>query len=94
LEAGNCSLLCGSNDSLVAIIIWLLVLASGFWGTQSALKIQEMLEESWPRWPARSAFLRQHYLDQVLGSPAFRAELSAFVVPADGRLAPRLLPPE
>ncbi len=24
--------------------------------------------------------LRQHYLDQVLGSPAFRAELSAFVV--------------
>ena len=25
-------------------------------------------------------FLRQHYLDQVLGSPAFRAGLSAFVV--------------
>ena len=37
------------------------------------------------------ACLRQHYLDQVLGSPAFRAELSAFVVRylPDGRLAPR-----
>ena len=34
--------------------------------------------------------LRQHYLDQFFGSPAFRAELSAFVVPADGRLAPHL----
>jgi len=39
----------------------------------------------------RKEFLRQHYLDQVLGSPAFRAELSAFVVLVDGRLAPRCL---
>ena len=37
----------------------------------------------------RKEFLRQHYLDQVLGSFAFRAKLSAFVVPVDGRLAPR-----
>ena len=29
----------------------------------------------------RKEFLRQHYLDQVLGSFAFRAKLSAFVVP-------------
>src|SRR5690242_791726 len=28
----------------------------------------------------RKEFLRQHYLDQVLGSSAFRAKLSAFVV--------------
>jgi len=39
----------------------------------------------------REEFLRQHYLDQFFGSSAFRAELSAFVVPADGRLAPHLL---
>lgn len=38
----------------------------------------------------RKEFLRQHYLDQVSGSPAFRAELSAFVVSMDGRLAPRI----
>jgi hypothetical protein len=31
-------------------------------------------------WPCASTFLRQHYLDQVLGSSAFRAKLSAFVV--------------
>jgi len=36
----------------------------------------------------RKELLRQHYLDQFFGSPAFRAELSAFVVPVDGRLAP------
>jgi hypothetical protein len=29
----------------------------------------------------RKEFLRKHYLDQVLGSFAFRAKLSAFVVP-------------
>ncbi len=43
-----------------------------------------------PMVAVRKDFLRQHYLDQVLGSSAFRAELSAFVVPADGRLAPHL----
>lgn len=32
--------------------------------------------------------LRQHYLDQFFGSPTFHIELSAFVVPVDGRLAP------
>ena len=50
-------------------------------------------EESWPlgfpKVALRKELLRQHYLDQVLGSFAFRAKLSAFVVPADGRLAPR-----
>jgi len=28
----------------------------------------------------RKELLRQHYLDQFFGSPAFRADLSAFVV--------------
>ena len=28
----------------------------------------------------REEFLRQHYLDQVIGSPTFHVELSAFVV--------------
>ena len=33
-----------------------------------------------PMVAVRKDFLRQHYLDQVLGSSAFRAKLSAFVV--------------
>ena len=32
----------------------------------------------------RKEFLRQHYLDQFFGSPAFHAELSAFVNPHYG----------
>jgi hypothetical protein len=49
-----------------------------------------MLLKKLARLAGTQCLLRQHYLDQFFGSPAFRAELSAFVVPADGRLAPHL----
>ena len=52
--------------------------------------IREMLLKKLAPVALRKELLRQHYLDQFFGSPAFRAELSAFVVPVDGRLAPHL----
>jgi hypothetical protein len=36
-----------------------------------------MPEEKAAHWPSARSFLRQHYLDQVHGSSAFRAKLSA-----------------
>jgi len=90
------SLLCSSNESLVAIINLLLVDPPSlrFGATLGGMRVDaptRLIQENAfeERWPARSAFLRQHYLDQVprvFGVP--RPNLSAFVVPADGRLAP------
>jgi hypothetical protein len=62
---GSCALLCGSHESLVAVIIFLVNPAAGW-------------KQDGHNGPE---FLRQHYLDQVRGSPTFRVELSAFVVP-------------
>jgi hypothetical protein len=55
------------------------------------LLIQEKaLKEGGPGGPPQGASYASITWIRFHGSSAFRAELSAFVVPADGRLAPRI----